>query len=435
MTSPTKPIFVREITLPDSTKLLRPIPFYVGLNKVGKVATTRLILTNGGVVVDHPGRHNSNIISLVDTNARARRNGPIAYAVDYVQRCIDEGKLLDLEPFRRVPTPSSGRPPFGSAPLGRRRKKVPAEEEEDTGKRAEKNNTALPKDDRRTGGTEGTEREQVKKPDGDRAAGEHDRVAKQKSPKQGREEDSDGRKKDQPVQPSTPSPTPVAPSNPADAPTQPPDCPPEQPPPKEVPPPEATENANSAIPVRSPSNNAWSGFEDNILRELYHDAKENYKTNDKDLSGLMSIPFWTKLEKAKLLPPRRTSGECFLRIRKLRRRRPKKPNRSSPQRKAVEEQSNSDTESVPLGKPRASGAAIGNASPQEKSQSSSSVHTPVQKVLRKPPWRTAKELRIVRIVKNLARQGGVSERRAFRALRSERGDRRRAMSILQRKAG
>lgn len=77
--------------------------FYVALNKRGINATKRTILQHGGKLVEHPGDAGSAVISLVQPDARATREGRPAYSVKFVRDCVESGTLLQLEPFRLEP--------------------------------------------------------------------------------------------------------------------------------------------------------------------------------------------------------------------------------------------------------------------------------------------------------------------------------------------
>lgn len=108
MPDPRPVLFVRTLQH-GGTEVSRPINFYVGLTKLGKVAVTRSILEHGGHVSDHPGTERSNTMCLVDADAKARANRRTAYSVDYIQSCINARRLLDPAPFRIVPVPTPGR--------------------------------------------------------------------------------------------------------------------------------------------------------------------------------------------------------------------------------------------------------------------------------------------------------------------------------------
>lgn len=67
---------------------------------MGRVATERLITKHGGKAVSHPGKPGSHIISLIDPLSKPSQRGYTLHSIDYVQSCIDAGKLLELEDFR-----------------------------------------------------------------------------------------------------------------------------------------------------------------------------------------------------------------------------------------------------------------------------------------------------------------------------------------------
>ncbi|PXF48772.1 hypothetical protein BWQ96_01328 [Gracilariopsis chorda] len=53
--------------------------------------------------VSHPGNPGSHIISLIDPLSRPSPRGYALHSIEYVQSCIDAGKLLELEDFRVSP--------------------------------------------------------------------------------------------------------------------------------------------------------------------------------------------------------------------------------------------------------------------------------------------------------------------------------------------
>lgn len=99
--SKTRPelLFTRSIPSKQGV-IIRPISFYIGLNKLDNTALSTQIKKHGGKIATHPGEEGSLIYSLVDPLSKARPDGPHAYSVLYISRCIEEGRLLDLAPFR-----------------------------------------------------------------------------------------------------------------------------------------------------------------------------------------------------------------------------------------------------------------------------------------------------------------------------------------------
>lgn len=405
---------MREVTLPDTdTTILRPIPFYVGLNKLGKVETSRKILTHGGTVVDHPGRHNtSNIISLIDTNAKARINGPVAYKVDYIQHCINAKTLLDLQPFRKLPVPAPGRK---SGPqLLSRRKSI-----------------------RRNAATVIESPVQHEEPVRDAPATAPEHIANPPSQTQPPEED-DG---DAPMeeQPSQPYPTqPVAkrraPSTPSTRSNL------QVTEPIQVPSPNTTPSKMAPTSPTPNSKDTWSRREDTRLIELYTDAKAHLTRMGRDPSYILTLQFWNKVSKnPKNLPRGRTPRECCRRIEKLPLSLPTKGKRLNNKSKVVEEQGTSGTESLPIDEqqeeevpdPNSPIGEKGNRGPSRKStRSLGTPSPPIQKPGKKRKFQKA-EQRVRKIIKHLAEKVGVSERRAFRALRNEKGSIRKARKVLK----
>lgn len=103
MTSKASRIFVKSIPL-DGERVPRPMDFYIGLVKTGRIRTERLIRLNGGIIHQEPGPEESSIIALVDPLARPRAKGRTVYSVKFVTECIKEGRLLNLEHFKLVPS-------------------------------------------------------------------------------------------------------------------------------------------------------------------------------------------------------------------------------------------------------------------------------------------------------------------------------------------
>lgn len=100
-------LFTRRYTY-GGREVLRPMWFYISLNKNGYGATRRLVVSHGGKVRSEPGdRSTSKEICLVDPYSKAPKDGRPAYSVEYVQSCINARQLLNVEEFR---IPSVGRP-------------------------------------------------------------------------------------------------------------------------------------------------------------------------------------------------------------------------------------------------------------------------------------------------------------------------------------
>ncbi|CAN8076003.1 unnamed protein product [Agarophyton chilense] len=92
-------IFSRPINL-DTHQIRRPLYFYVGLNKFGRVPIERLIREHGGEVVSDIKKGQSRVMYLIDPLSKPSLNGPQVYSVHFVHDCIKAGKLLDIEHFR-----------------------------------------------------------------------------------------------------------------------------------------------------------------------------------------------------------------------------------------------------------------------------------------------------------------------------------------------
>lgn len=84
----------------DDKFVMVQLRFYVGLCKAGKEVIRKAILAHGGALELHPGTNDDDIIALIEPLSRVSRFGRVVYSVDFVNACIDAGKILDLAPFR-----------------------------------------------------------------------------------------------------------------------------------------------------------------------------------------------------------------------------------------------------------------------------------------------------------------------------------------------
>eukprot|EP00178_Gracilaria_changii_P023132 TRINITY_DN695_c0_g1_i1.p1 TRINITY_DN695_c0_g1~~TRINITY_DN695_c0_g1_i1.p1 ORF type:complete len:607 (-),score=76.94 TRINITY_DN695_c0_g1_i1:2959-4779(-) len=97
-------LFTREVHFEAGAikagTIRRPLYFYVGLNKLGRIPVERLIKQHGGQIVSHPQAAHTHIIYLIDPLSKPDADGPPVYSVHFVQQCIDVGHLLDLDRYR-----------------------------------------------------------------------------------------------------------------------------------------------------------------------------------------------------------------------------------------------------------------------------------------------------------------------------------------------
>ncbi|KAI0564061.1 hypothetical protein FGB62_30g048 [Gracilaria domingensis] len=121
-------LFTREVQFGDRV-IRRPLYFYVGLNKLGRILVERLIKQHGGQTVSHPKASDNQIIYLIDPLSKPEADGPLVHSVHFVHECVQAGHLLDVDGYRirhRYEHACSGAPSEPAPPHDSKKSKISA---------------------------------------------------------------------------------------------------------------------------------------------------------------------------------------------------------------------------------------------------------------------------------------------------------------------
>lgn len=365
---------------------MRPDVFYVGLNKEGRVATTRLILNHGGKVASHPGPPGTNIIAIVDPHSKAVPDGPPIYSVNFVSDCVKKGRRLDKELFRIKPQRRPG-PNKSSFAIKRqlaavyqsgRLRRDGSHPESPLGKKAGPNVVC--------GGV---------------------RNSQDVNAEIGGQEDNDPRS-------SNADHDAIA---------------------------DGMHSAAAAQEVKEANavDDMWTAAEDRFLVEVFEDGVLACEKKRHPKEFCRTLRFWSKLESKGILPKRRSTEECYRRAEQLLKSNEVESIAGGPAQGGRDqiknaEDANGDESNTPLSSPQKRGRSAAVNKRKESSFGSSTVSAPLSiakrgRFKRQPKNKT--QLKIFRIVKSLAKRSNVSEKSAFRALRQERGNWKKALQILR----
>lgn len=380
-------LFTKPIAIGNQT-VYRPLNFYIGLNKLGINDTSNLIRENGGNVVTSPGKEKSNIIALIDPNAKASPNGRTAYSVEYIQKCVDENKLLDLKQFRIIP-------PKGSTPRKKKQKRNvmqrnPLIEIKHTKEHEEEMNQNMsPTVQTQTEKNQDEQNEEV-----DHESTKHEELGHNFSSKMEQA-------------------------------------------------PEINEEANEQVNNSNEQSldtitedideNKWTEEEDTKLLHLFAEATSTYRDKDLDVQEVLKLPCWTNMEKQTFLSNNRSAEECLKRVQLIRSRKEVDSQSSTPkiQSPVKRQRSKSDADIINKRRSRRK-MEKGYVSPDDLRRASDG------KVGRSKSGSRATvefngrsgEEHVRRLVRFLATKGNVSRRRAFRVLREEQGNWKSALQVI-----
>lgn len=386
MSAKPSEIFKRPVSV-DGKVIMRPDVFYVGPNKEGHIATTRLILNHGGKVTSQPGPPGSNIIALVDPHSKAAPNGPPVYSVRFINDCVQKGHRLDKELFRIKPQRGPGPSKFGSA--------------------IKRQLTAVCQSARlRRNGSGGKSLAEKKASHNVVGGCAHDNHGA--NGKVGGQEDNDPRSSnaDHDAMADGMHPAEVA----------------------------------QEVQEASMADDTWTAAEDRFLIEVFDDGVSACEKRGCPKDFCRTLQFWSRMESKNLLPKRRNAKDCFRRTIQLL--------RSKNTGGKAEEQAQDVTgqvkdadgtkgeSSTPFSSLQKYGKGAAVKKRKDSSFGSSTVSAPLSIAKGGPFKRQPKnktQLKIFRIVKSLAKRSNVSEKNAFRALRQERGNWKKALQVLREK--
>lgn len=400
-------LFTRPITIGNQT-VYRPLNFYVGLNKVGINDTCNLIRENGGNVVAVPGKENSNIIALIDPNAKANPNGRTAYSVEYIQKCIDENKLLDMKQFRIIP-------PKGSTSRKQKQKRnLPNQNTMAKNKFTEESDEEMNENISPTIQTQTEEKEK----------GNSMHIQEE----QNEEQDHEPTGHEEAVYNSAPEMEQILEANEETH--------------------EQVNNSNEQTleinteeilennVIHENDEHEWTQEEDNKLLHLFAQAASTYRDKDLDVQEVLKLPCWTNMEKQMLLPSNRSAEQCLERVQFIRSKREGDPQSSTHRDRSPVKRPRSKSDADVINRRRSrkkidkqfpSSHGLRRASDGKIGRSKSGSRATI--VVNGGSG----EEHVKRLVRFLATKGNISRRRAFRVLREEQGNWKSALHTITRR--
>lgn len=384
MSAKPSEIFKRPISI-DGKVVMRPDVFYVGLNKEGRVAITRLILDHGGKVTAQPSPTSTNVIALIDPHAKANPDGSPVYSVNYISECVQKGSRLDKELFRIKPQRRPG--PNNSSS-------------------AKKEHVAA------------LRRSAYLRRNGDASRGLYQKKAGHTAINGTPNRQGTSGKIEERTNTDLRSKNAVKNA--------------------------AVGGADQGKAVRDiqhfdAANDSWTDREDRTLIEVYEDGLSGCKKRELPKNFCDSLQFWSRMEIINILPERRNARECCNRIEQLlknggfkRRARLLPPNAVG---HANEAEDTDDVRPVtPINTPQKVDEGVVTTKGKESSVGSSTVSVPLstaKTALFKRQPKNETQQKIFRTVQSLAKRCHVSKKNAFRALRQERGNWKKALQALR----